>query len=598
MILRPVALLLLLLFRATLAYRSDDATTYFGIDDEVYIDWVTKKGIQYTKHSFIPSTRSTTSTPHGAAIHWNIDNNQIHIAVAARATGWLAFGLSENGGMRGADVVIFTAANNHTLRDAHVLQELYPISDDCQNWELINSTVLGDFIIFEAIRELDTYDMQDMTMKNDSDLRINPTLIIMAWGDSEKVSHHGINRVQSSLRLFGNGISETQLFSDTLNEAEGTFELRANNYTIPSTETTYQIYCWDTNDLIALGIPVNESLHMIGAEAIISDSTRKYVHHFILRANALGTWERRSSNTQPLTCNEFLGIEMVYGWAPGGEPLTFPQEVGSPLGKDGFLSFQLEIHYNNPDLDQGMVDSSGLRLLWTTQKRTHDGGVLILGDPGTRLEGQPVGDGLSSASFDCPSTCSSMALDTPVTILREEFHMHISGVSARNKVRRNGELVHEAHVNFFDFAQHGSLSLQQEPYQIFAGDTFHPTCYYQNDDGSNKTFGFSSQEEMCMVFVYYFPRKLIANLIPFICGYGLDEIPKCNAEYTRYKLLPPSGANRTFGLPIHNGNCGFTRSAPEVAPMGVLQLSGVSTPTMFWNTFGVVLVVFWAGFML
>ena len=594
---RIIALLLLLHISRNFALSSEDATTYFGMDNEVYLDWLTKRGIQYTKHTFLSSSRATTNAPHGAAIHWNIDDHQIHIAVAARATGWLAFGLSENGGMRGADVVIFTAANNLTLTDAHVLHELYPIQDDCQNWALINSIVLRDFIIFEAFRELDTFDMQDMTIKNDSDLRITPTLVIMAWGDSEEMSYHGNNRVQSSLRLFGNGMSETQLFLDTLKESEGNCELRANNFTIPSTETTYQSFCWDTNDLIALGIPVNEKLHIIGADAIINEATRKYVHHFILRANALGTWERRSNNSQPFTCNEFLGIEMVYGWAPGGEPLTFPQDVGSPFGKDGFLSFQLEIHYNNPDLDQGMVDSSGLRLLWTTQKRTHDGGVLIIGDPGTRLQGQPVGDGLSLATFDCPSTCSSMALDTPVTVLREEFHMHMSGVSARNKVKRNGTIVHEAHVDFFDFAQRGSLSLQQEPYQIVAGDTFHTTCYYQNDAGSNKTFGFSSQEEMCMVFVYYFPRKLIAGLIPFVCGYGLDELSSCNAKYTQHELLPPSGANRTFGLPNHNRSCGFTRLAPDIAPVGTLKLSGAGTLPMFWNIVGVALVVFWVDFI-
>ena len=44
----------------------------------------------------------------------------IQLAVAARATGWAAFGIAEAGGMKGADMVVFETASNDIF-DAHVL---------------------------------------------------------------------------------------------------------------------------------------------------------------------------------------------------------------------------------------------------------------------------------------------------------------------------------------------------------------------------------------------------------------------------------------------------------------------------------------------
>ena len=59
----------------------------------------------------------------GVAIHWKIVNNDyIELAVAARATGWLAFGLGEAGGMDGADMVIYEESNPKSLMDAYNLE--------------------------------------------------------------------------------------------------------------------------------------------------------------------------------------------------------------------------------------------------------------------------------------------------------------------------------------------------------------------------------------------------------------------------------------------------------------------------------------------
>ena len=103
----------------------------------------------------------------GAAIHWNIDEARgiLELAVAVKATGWLGFGISDNGGMKGSDALIFEAANPTTVKDAHVKDLRYPILDDCQNWEFVNSVTADNdgssFLIVEVRRQLDTKDSQD-----------------------------------------------------------------------------------------------------------------------------------------------------------------------------------------------------------------------------------------------------------------------------------------------------------------------------------------------------------------------------------------------------------------------------------------------------
>ena len=49
---------------------------------------------------------------------------------------------------------------------------------------------------------------------------------------------------------------------------------------------------------------------------------------------------------------------------------TFPSEAGYPMNRAGGAKFfMLETHYDNPNLQSGIVDHSGLRLFYTSQLR-------------------------------------------------------------------------------------------------------------------------------------------------------------------------------------------------------------------------------------
>lgn len=251
-----------------------------GTSNNAYNMWLNEKGSFYDNAIFIPSS---STMDNGAAIHWRISRGKIYLAVASRTQGWLGFGLAEAGGMKGADIVYFTASTNK-LVDAYVLDafEYGPQVDDCQNWELRDARTSDDFLIFEAARDLDTGDTQDRAIINDGDPGNVPAhRIIAAWGDSEQISYHGpANRVRSAVRFYGQP-NDAEVFAETMKaQADGFFEIRAVNYTIKQIDTEYKHFCFSRRALIALGAP-DQPIHVIGWEPILDPGSSPFVHHFL-----------------------------------------------------------------------------------------------------------------------------------------------------------------------------------------------------------------------------------------------------------------------------------------------------------------------------
>ena len=100
--------------------------------------------------------------------------------------------------------------------------------------------------------------------------------------------------------------------------------------------------------------------------------------------------------------------------------------MGLPLFANGRNGILIEIHYNNPDLIEGLKDSSGLKFYYTNQDKKHEAGILSVGDPLLGLNEESVGQGLTQYSFSCPSACSETFLgpdhvgyDKGVTVIFE-----------------------------------------------------------------------------------------------------------------------------------------------------------------------------------
>jgi hypothetical protein len=292
------------------------------------------------------------------------------------------------------------------------------------------------------------------------------TRIIAAWSNDDNLEYHGPNdRVRSSVRFFAK--SEDDTFWDAMSEAEGTLELRAVDYPVKVEISEYDRFCFSNADLVNAGMPSDAELQTIGMEPIIDSRSAEHIHHFTLFG----------SEQESVDCNSKGMAEIAYNWSRGEGPLSLPPKVGGLLGKNGFKSFQLEIHYSNPLYLSGVVDSSGVRLYYTSQKREHDLGVLQLGDAVGALEGESVGQGLVRHSFDCPGSCSHVSLTENVTVVREFLHMHEAGKSMQNYQLRDGKVIRVGQVQFWNFDQQGAFAVKQPTFQIQPGDSFQTTCH-------------------------------------------------------------------------------------------------------------------------
>lgn len=492
----------------------------------------------------------------GLAMFWNIDGNRIRFAVAVRAEGWVSLGISEAGGMIGADMALYKASNPTELVDAHVVEDRsMPLTDDCQDWTLEEaSSSENGWMIVEMSRLLDTQDSQDHPIKMDIDLWSAPTRIIAAWGDGD-FSYHGNKKARGSVRIFdndSNGVTET-----LEEEADGYFDVVEDEFLIPSTEGTYYHESCRTFEEFNIELPEGQSmLTVIGAVPIITAETASLVHHFLVYA--------QKDCTETLE-ESFFTRTLVYTWAPGHDGWALPNDVGFPFfDNENNQAVYIEIHYDNPSFKAGMKDSSGVRLYYTHDERTHRAGVLEIGDPWLSLYGESISEGLTQYEFTCPGACSSSLLgrersdeNQGVTIISEFLHMHQTGARMTNEVIRGNEVFHKAVADVYDFDQQGGLVVSQDSYEVLPGDSFRTTCYYK--DGS--TFGQSSQEEMCIAFLMYYPAKVSEYGQPWICPVRQLEFnfgTGCQGELAHVDLNGAEDLGRYFGS--SSGECVSTSS--------------------------------------
>jgi dopamine beta-monooxygenase len=232
------------------------------------------------------------------------------------------------------------------------------------------------------------------------------------------------------------------------------------------------------------------------------------------------------------------------------QDFSLPDNVGLPFGAGGTTGLRMEMHYNNPSHTPNTGNRSGGRLTFTSKLREHDAAPLLVGDPMLALMDVPIGKGWSQWDFNCPGSCTETYLvdqQHEITVFSNMLHMHMAGERMVFKhYDQQGVQMRTEFVDNYEFAQAGGYRVPQKPFQVKPGDSFDVICYY--NEGTfcdNRTFGLGSNEEMCIVALWYYPR-----LPDFagICGAEIDELaPGCSGNYTYTKLEDASEIGRTFG---------------------------------------------------
>jgi len=532
-------LLLLLLAGGT-------ATSSITYGRNPYTQWASERGTSHYDHAAVFGDNNE------AAVHWRIAGRRLHLAYAVVApsssatAGWAAFGLSLAGGTTGADVLAYDASTNK-ITDMYSTDGR-PARDRSQDWTFVRATVDSGYLVVEVTRRLSTGDSQDLALRDDSDATSPPTRIFVAAGEGDVVSGLPSAAVAyGAVRFHGDGDDESTFKAEMAAESTGYLWLGAEETEVGEGDADYQHFCFSYEDLVDLGLTENTNYHIIGFQPEIDSDAAAYVHHFVLY---------RSSSADVDYCG-YGGFEQAaYVWGPGMAAQPLPPEAGLLLGSSkGTRSFMLEIHYSNPDNDQGVADSSGVRLYYTNTLRPHNVGMFQTGDPTVALEGRPVGStegGVARYDFACPSGCTKRYFNGPVTVFSEVLHMHATGVyMAHEQVRSFGRIVRSSVMEYYDYNQAGGYAAPDVPFAVQPGDAFATSCYYAPDDGTDGTnatvFGYGRYDEMCVVFMMYYPEQT-ADGFAGTCGYEVGNAV-CSGSVTSRTLKNEKALQRSFGKP-------------------------------------------------
>jgi hypothetical protein len=224
------------------------------------------------------------------------------------------------------------------------------------------------------------------------------------------------------------------------------------------------------------------------------DNTR-ILHHMIL-------FDAGSSpySTTPTQCDFSTSVQwrMVYGWAPGAQPLDLPPEAGFPL--EGTTHYVMQIHYNNVNHLAGQSDSSGVDICTTDHLRPNDADTLAFGSTSFTVNPR------ASLDWTCDLTIPSFlgGLHSFAAIP----HMHQIGKSISTLQYPGGTVdggtgIDLGHQLAWNFQTQTWFPIQST---VNGGDLVRTRCIWQNPTDTAVSFGPNTSDEMCFSFTMYYPR--------------------------------------------------------------------------------------------
>lgn len=260
-------------------------------------------------------------------------------------------------------------------------------------------------------------------------------------------------------------------------------ELRMGADAVPSAETTYACRRFE--------LPV-DGPHDVVAFAPLVDNG--YVHHMILyRVDA-------ALDDGELCYPSPLDPWVVWGWAPGGEPLALPPGIGIAIDPDRDR-FVLQVHYNNPLGAQGIADRSGVAVTLAEPQEIH-ASVFGLGTVETIAIPAGVADWPVLAT--CSAATTASLLPEPVHVFASWLHGHEIARAIWTEQWRDGVQVGElGRADPYDFGHQRFVPLDAV---VEPGDELVTHCSFDSTARTEPTLGGpASTDEMCLDFLLYWP---------------------------------------------------------------------------------------------
>ncbi|KAG5279513.1 hypothetical protein AALO_G00078590 [Alosa alosa] len=428
-------------------------------------------------------------------LKWGFDDVQGNITfeLCVNTTGWISFGLSPNGGMNGADIVIGGVnSDGYYFGDYHASGNERPVLDQKQSYSLLSLTETDGQTTMRFERSIKSCDTDDHPITE------LPVKLIYAYGQTDQIGYHRQRRGTKEVNLL-----KYMPRSDPTQSQY--FDMTMLNFTIPTEETRYECRIINAPTFA-------EKQHIYRIEPLIDHLD--LVHHLLLY-KCPPQMNKTFQGQCYINPDHRVCFQVMAAWGVGGGDFEVPEHVGIPIGGDeGGCLYRLEIHYNNPTLIEGRVDNSGLRFHYTSQLRKHDAGVL--------MAGLAVAPGYSippnATSFHTYGVCNT-SINTEakdMQVFATGLHTHLAGRKVRVGHFRDGE-----QIGFMAFDDHYDFEYQEvknlgKTKTLQMGDTLLVECTYDTANRTGFTWGgLGTQDEMCLAFLFYYPASNLTNCVSF-----------------------------------------------------------------------------------
>lgn len=483
------------------------------------------------------------------------DTVTLGMHVTEGSKGWTALATAGNGGMKGASqIVVRKEAGDWIAEDRYSMDYTTPTLDEQQDVQLlfaqqdedVGETAWGVLIPQNSCDEQD-YDIEDKTI-----------FMLWAMGSSHNFGYHFDNRGQFMANLLA-----------PPKELPSTEELDHIDFVMPNVPVVMgeggndptNPYICTYFDMHELGRELNftgdDKVHVTRFSPVLDENSEKYVHHMVVMG-CQGDPSPQGGSTGYDGGVEHMQVipeceamppgcgALKIAWAVGMEDIVLPDHVGLPIG-EGQRYMVVQMHYFNPNLDEGVTDSSGIRAyVTTTDLRDEDAGVMQFAVALSVGQQPNIPGGMDDVSLESlyvPRDCTANAWASPLNVLGVFHHMHFLGKKMEISVERDGlnlgPVRKELH---FDY-QHQSVTDPVSSLKtLMPGDQIKTSCSF---DTSSVTADFveigeESDKEMCYGTIFYYPRQERDTFVYF----EPDFIAPFYMTDPQWCLSPPS--NETF----------------------------------------------------
>ncbi|XP_047029740.1 uncharacterized protein LOC124637375 [Helicoverpa zea] len=479
-------------------------------------------------------------------LKWRVDYSfrkiqfQIVISETAPSFHWFALGFSDRGKFNNSDVCVFWTdyKGKHHFEDMYGDDEGNLMRDPKQDCDAFYLDPETHSLVFE--RFFDTCDNDDYIIEEGT------VHVVWAHGNDKLFTSKGL--CLTCTPTTDHGFIRVRLFTPVGHQRVGdAYQLRITNKNlkVPGDDTTYWCHVVKLPEFITKKVH-----HIIQFQSTITKGNEGLVHHMevfycdtdpnkevpLYEGNCFAP--DRPEITK--TCSKVKAA-----WAMGAPPFTYPKEAGLPLGGPKANKYlMLEVHYNNPELRKDWVDSSGIILHVTGQRRKYDAAIMELGLEYTDKMAIPGRQKAFPLTAYCIPQCTGVGLPSDgIVVFGSQLHTHLTGVAVWTRHSRQGVELPYLNKDLHYSTHFQEIRILHRPVNVLPGDYLETTCIYNTEDKDNATVGgHAITDEMCVNYMHYYPATELEVCKSAVSNAALESYFKFEKRWDNmsisYKAAP------------------------------------------------------------